>query len=394
MIPAFKLKKKQYLYAGIAGALVLGLIGLLIWSVDDNVAVEEASSLKESNIITAGQRINPQEVWVERMESENKLTNKKLDALEKLLMSNIKNAAELENKLEHNQQAESGDPLQVAPLPGQAPEVTIPSGVRKIVIKLTSKTLPGEKPIEKSTIENTIPAGAFAKALLLGGVDASTSVAAQSDPQPVLLRLLDHGNLPRKFKSDLKACHVLASSYGDLSSERVYMRLEKLTCTEKLTGEISETQVSGYVVGEDGRAGIRGVVADRAGPLIRNSFIGGFLSGIGQFFGAQEQKSVFPVSPFGQTKALSPQQMATTGAATGASNALEKYADFFIKRAEQLQPVLQVAAGRSVDIIFTQGTKFGATSVKEAIKKIRDRSRRELSQRETIQQLEGGINEE
>ncbi len=381
MIPAFKLKKQQYIYAGIVGALGLGLVGLLIWSVDDQVAVEEAPT-KESNITTAGQRINPQEIWVERMESENKLTNKKLETLEKLLMSNIKSAAE--PKVE--------PPVQVISPP---PEVVALPGVRKIVIKLTSKTLPGEKPVEKSTIENTIPAGAFAKATLLGGVDASTAVAAQSNPQPVLLRLLDHGTLPRKFKSDLKGCHVLASSYGDLSSERVYMRLEKLTCTEKLTGEISETQVSGFVVGEDGRAGVRGMVADRAGPLIRNSFIGGFLGGIGQFIGSRhtsvgDQQSTNLVSPFVQPQAaLTPQQMLGSSVASGASNALEKYADFFIKRAEQLQPVLQVAAGRSVDIVFTQGTKFGATSVKETIKKIRDRSRRE-----TIQKLEGGMNEE
>jgi conjugal transfer pilus assembly protein TraB len=252
-----------------------------------------------------------------------------------------------------------------------------PQGVRKIVLKLSNRKLSGIRNKEKSTIENTIPAGTFAKATLLGGVDASTATTSQSDPRPVLLRVTDRGNLPRRFKSDLKACHVLASAYGDLSSERVFMRLEKLTCTERETGEISETEVSGYVLGEDGRAGVRGVVADRAGPMIRNSLLGGFMSGMSNFFGAQSQKSVFPVSPFGQTNALSAQQMLSGGAANGASGALDKYAEFFIKRAEQLQPVLQVAAGRSVDIVFTQGTEFGETTVRKSLTKIRETSRKQ-----------------
>ena len=37
--------------------------------------------------------------------------------------------------------------------------------------------------------------------------------------------------------------------------------------------------IQGYVAGEDGRAGIRGVLVDRAGPVMRNAMIGGFFSG-------------------------------------------------------------------------------------------------------------------
>jgi conjugal transfer pilus assembly protein TraB len=393
---AFQLKKKQYFYAGLAGALGLVLIGLLLWSVDQGSSsdVSDSSAIQETNITTAGQRVNPQEMWVARIESENKITQQKLDSLEKLLMANIKSSAEQEDKIQQKlneiEENRGSDSIPQTSLPEQADlpssNGTISSiGVHKIVLKLTAQMLPNQKNIQdKSTIENTLPAGTFAKAILLGGVDASTSVSSQSDPRPVLLRVTDHGNLPRKFKSDLKACHILASSYGDLSSERVYMRLEKLTCTERLTGEISETQVSGYVVGEDGRAGLRGIVVDKAGPLIRNSLIGGFFSGMGQYFGAQQQRSFSPVGQSGlffQNQALAPQQLASAGVSQGASNALEKYADFFIKRAEQLQPVLQVAAGREVDIVFTQGTKFGETSVRQSLSKIRNQSRKQAIQK-------------
>lgn len=287
----FDLKKKQYLYAGLIGALGLGIMGLLIWSIDDKGSSIPTEPSKETNITTAGQRINPQEIWVERMEGENKLTQQKLDALEKLMMANAQAAGNAEEKVHqleqdleelrstnvlgnvHLTEQDASQGVTSFPTFSNATSEnhmsTEPFGnsIQKIVLNL-SGTDPHVKRQEKATLENTLPAGAFAKAILLGGVDASTSISAPSDPRPLLLRITDKGTLPRKFHSDLKDCHVLASCYGDLSSERVYMRLEKLTCTECLTGEISETQVAGYVVGEDGKAGLRGVVADRAGPIV------------------------------------------------------------------------------------------------------------------------------
>jgi conjugal transfer pilus assembly protein TraB len=403
--PAHTVKKKQLIYAGIAAGIGLVMVAGLIWSLGGEGVFDSKTQVpaKETNIMTAGQRINPQEIWVERVESENKLTQEKIKDLESLIEQNNKDSGQTKDQMNNKclqnkscsgvqEQMDEDEvpepythtlPVMSETMPQQQIEGTpiAQPGLGKIILKLSNRILPGTvhsgKPLgEKSTLENTLPAGAFAKAILLGGVDASTSVSSSSDPRPVLLRVTDHGTLPRKFKSDLKACHILASSYGDLSSERVYMRLEKLTCTERLTGEISETQVSGYVVGEDGRTGIRGIVADKAGPLIRNSLVGGFFSGMGQFFSAQQQKTVFPVTLPGQIPPMAPQQMLMSGASQGVSNAFEKYAEFFIKRAEQLQPVLQVAAGREVDIVFTQGTKFGETTVKKSLGKIRDRSRK------------------
>ena len=231
------------------------------------------------------------------------------------------------------------------------------------------------------TTDNTIPAGAFAKAILLGGVDASTSIQSASDPRPVLLRVTDFGTLPRRFKSDLKGCHVLAASYGDISSERVFMRLEKLTCVERKTGEVVEMNVQGYVAGEDGRAGLRGSVVDRAGESMRNALVGGFFSGMGSFLSQAHNPVTFsPLNGLAQTNPLTNEGILKHGAAKGTSNALEKYADFYIKRAEQLQPVIQVAAGRPVDIVFSQGFAFGDSAIRHAVGKINDQKRHQQIQ--------------
>ncbi len=389
-----KIQKKQILLAGLIGGTTLFLCVLLIGFMDESPVTPDPPP--KSRILTAGQRINPQEIWVERIEGENKLTQKKLDALEKLMTAQVKSTQQSEGKvqqleqeleglkgqksLESTAQSDVSDHASLSPATNlvDLQEQNMP-GIKKITLNLSGNSPQGKKQ-EVATPENTLPAGTFAKAVLLGGVDASTAISAPSDPRPVLLRITDKGTLPRKFCSDLKECHILASSYGDLSSERVYMRLEKLTCTERLTGEISETQVAGYVSGEDGKAGVRGVIVDRAGPLIRNSLIGGFFSGIGTFFEHSKNQLTLPMTSFGGINPFSPQAMLSAGAASGTSKALEKYAEFFMKRAEQLQPILQVAAGREVDIVFTQGTRFGETSVRKTLSKIRNESRKQAVQ--------------
>jgi len=259
------------------------------------------------------------------------------------------------------------------------PVASQPMRIQKVVLNLKERKKGWD--LGKTT-DNTIPAGAFARGTLLGGVDASTSIQSASDPRPVLLRLRSHGTLPRKLQSDLKNCHVLASGYGDLSSERVYMRLEKLTCTHPLTQEVAEMVVSGYVAGEDGKAGLRGVVVDKTGPLLRNSFIGGFFGGMGKFMTQAQQPTNYagPLAAslgMGALSPLSHEQILKAGAGQCVSNALDKYADFYIKRAEQLQPVLQVAAGREVDVVFTASVDLSETLLGGTLAKHNDQRRRQ-----------------
>ena len=156
------------------------------------------------------------------------------------------------------------------------------------------------------------------------------------------------------------------------------MRLEKLTCTEPLTHEISEMTVSGYVAGEDGKAGLRGIVVDKTGPLLRSSFVGGFLGGMAKFFTQTQQQYSYPLgntNPLAQANPLTAEQMLKGSFGNGANNALEKYADFYIKRAEQLQPILQVAAGREVDVVFTESAEIGETLFKKKVAKHNDKHR-------------------
>ena len=248
--------------------------------------------------------------------------------------------------------------------------------IQKLALSLSNKSK------DLKTVETTIPAGAFAKTVLLSGLDASSAMNASSDPRPMLLRIIDHGTLPRRFQSDLKDCHCTAGAFGDLSSERVYARLEKLTCVERKTGEIIETQVAGYVAGSDGKAGIRGIVASKDGQFLARSLMGGIFSGLSNVANPQNRRA--QVNPFVGAGAGVPMagpsigENFTAGMAGGATTALDRLSQYYIDRAEQLQPVIQIAAGQVVDIVFTEGTFIGSQTIRSEIEK-RDESRREDS---------------
>jgi len=120
-------------------------------------------------------------------------------------------------------------------------------------------------------------------------------------------------------------------------------------------GVTVEKKVKGWVIGEDGRPGLRGEVVDRSGEAVRDTMIAGMLSGLSGFLKQEATSSVYPVSPFGQTHALKGQQALGGAASSGASNAMDKLAEFSIKRAEQMQPVILIASGRVVDVVFQDG---------------------------------------
>lgn len=216
------------------------------------------------------------------------------------------------------------------------------------------------------TADNYIPAGSFAKAVLLSGVDASTSLNSSADPEPVLIRIIDHGTLPRRFKSDLKDCHIIGAAFGDLSSQRAKVRLEKLSCTESSTGEIIETAVAGFVAGEDGRQGLRGTVVSMDEKLLTNAFISGTLGGLANNFNSTTSEQALNI--FNVRKKPDLKERVQDSFASGATSSLDRLSKYYIDRAESLQPVVQVGAGRKVDVIFTEGVFFGTLEIKKKAK--------------------------
>lgn len=212
-------------------------------------------------------------------------------------------------------------------------------------------------------VRDFLPAGAFAKAVMLSGLDAPTGGLAKTNPQPVLLRLLDHGTLPNRFRSRVRECFVTAAGFGDLASERAYLRLEKLSCVLR-DGTALEVALKGFVTGEDGKAGLRGRVVSKQGQLIARALVAGVASGIGN--GVAQSFTSLSTSALGNVQNIDPGNIAQFGVANGFSSALDRIAQWYLERANEVYPVLEVDAGRVVEVVLNEGLELGVDMLKNA----------------------------
>jgi hypothetical protein len=213
---------------------------------------------------------------------------------------------------------------------------------------------------------NHIPATSFVTGTLLGGISVSTSVNAASEPIPVVIQLRGRGNLPADFAVEISQCRLLASCYGDISSERAIIRAEELICEDKEAGLITSTKVAGVIYGDDGANGIRGTVVSMSDKHLKNAFVGGVLSGFANTAGGQ---SSFNINALGavSTKQQGMKDMAKEGVIGGTSSAAEKLADYHIKLAENISPVILIPGGTRVDVMFTKSVQIGSFDIEDAI---------------------------
>lgn len=211
---------------------------------------------------------------------------------------------------------------------------------------------------------NHIPATGYITGELLGGIVVSTSVNSASEPIPVIIELTSRGNLPRDFVVNIKKCRLLGSAYGDISSERAIIRAEELVCQKD--GLIISTKVSGVIYGDDGANGIRGSVVSMSDKHLKNALIGGVLSG---FSSTAKGQGELEMSAFGviSTKKKGMKGMVQEGLLSGSSSAAEKLADYHIRLAENISPVILVPGGTELDVVFTKSVEIGSSNTHEAI---------------------------
>jgi len=210
----------------------------------------------------------------------------------------------------------------------------------------------GQAEDQRPSVDEYVPAGSFVRGILLSSLDAPTGGQASGNPHPILIRLTDYARLPNKFKSRVQDCFVLGSAFGNLSSERAMMRLENLSCVLK-DRTVLDTNVAGFVVGEDGKTGLRGTLVSKQGAAIGNAMLAGFISGVGSAFSASQVSTTDSTTGFNSS--ILTGDVLGFALGQGASNAAEKVADYYIKMAESVFPIIEIASGREVDIVFTSG---------------------------------------
>lgn len=204
-----------------------------------------------------------------------------------------------------------------------------------------------------------LPANSFATARVIVGVDASAGVSSQTDPLPVVLRITgparsvaDNG---RVLTTRIQGCLINGAARGDLSSEKVYVKLQRMTCAQP-GGRYAVSEVKGFIAFA-GKSGVRGRVVSREGSLVTQAFLAGLAGGIGRGFSANTNAALTGtnVTVNGKRQQLGIGELATGGLGEGVSTAADTVSKYLIERAEQYQPVIEMPTGIDVEIVFLDG---------------------------------------
>ncbi|MDO9093609.1 MAG: TrbI/VirB10 family protein [Rubrivivax sp.] len=409
-----RLSPKQRQYATLA-SILLGGIGMLwlIFAFTDNAPKDKGakpaggnpSAVTNIGVMPPGQQVNPVDQWVgtagsklaqyESEREEQGRLNKDRQAFEARTMQRF---SDLEQRLTSAAQGALAartpavGPQVTAPLPpaaslpllplppprpaghGAMPPglpnsslapLAAPAPPAPVITRVTlvdrsaSATVPGGAPPatgagEARTVSTFLPVS-FTRGTLLGGLDAPTGGQSQSNPHPVLIRLSDNSVLPNRFRGEYRDCFVIAAGYGDISSERAYLRTENLSCV-RADGAALEVKIQGSVYGEDGKVGMRGRLVTKQGQMLANALLAGVVSGIGS--GLATSSTTYSTSALGTIASASGADAYRAGLGTGVGKALDRLAQYYIKLAENTFPVIEVDAGREIDVVITKGVRI------------------------------------
>jgi conjugal transfer pilus assembly protein TraB len=223
----------------------------------------------------------------------------------------------------------------------------------------TALTSPSEGPeleakvrYKRNAQSGMMVAGAFAPVVLLNGLDAGTSSGSRSNPEPVLMRVQDHAVLPGSAKYQLRSCFLLGSGYGELSAERVYIRLARLSCVDRSDRLVLSVPVQGYVVDSDNTLGMRGKVVDRQGARLGKAMLAGFAQGLSSALGGAQ--GTVTSSVLGTASSVTGSEALRASGLSGASTAAGQLATFYLKEAQSIFPVITVQGGRTAVVVFTE----------------------------------------
>lgn len=278
-----KIKQRQWLLAGsLLLAIIVIIAGVLFFSgTDSKTNVESAIKAENVHLADASRTVSPQDAWLSDAEVRLKAQDEELKALTELfeeLKQDQENLRAENETLKSELSAQPRDKVLEEALAAKAiddrqPEqsgalfprvqtahpsiqnnnswssnaqTSMPAEplLNKHQISLTPKSSTKTDWQEKS-LKNYLPTGSYVKAVILSGAMASAAVKSQADPLPVLFRITGNAITANRQEIDLSGCTVTGEAYGDISSERAFVRLHDMTCS-KNADKVIETKVEGY----------------------------------------------------------------------------------------------------------------------------------------------------
>lgn len=207
--------------------------------------------------------------------------------------------------------------------------------------------------------ESYLPASSFVSVRLLTGGYVGTGAGANLTPIPVVMRLEEPVTLPNQRSSNLEGCLLTGHATGDISAERIHIRLDRLACVSP-NGETLDMRVQGYVVDDAGMEGTPGRLVTRSGQAVANALAVSLLSGIGEAVSLSSQN--ISTSSITGTQTRDVKNAWRAGIGEGIQDGMDRIVDYYLKIADQVLPVLEVTPGVRLDAVFAQGAMIGSAS--------------------------------
>ena len=184
------------------------------------------------------------------------------------------------------------------------------------------------------------------KVKLLAGVHAPTD----GTPYPVVLELIDDVVGPDGTSLPLGNARLIAAAQGSITDQRALFRLHTLNINLP-SGARKIVDVDGWIVGEDGLAGMEGILIDPIGRAIAGEIMAGTLEGVGQAISDGQ------VTTYGGTYGISKFVSGDTwkyALGQGVKEGGDKWSDIIEDRVNMLVPHVRVLSGRTATAVFSK----------------------------------------
>ena len=158
--------------------------------------------------------------------------------------------------------------------------------------------------------------------------------------------------MPNNKEYSADGCFVVGEIWGDISSERGIVRTKSISCVLK-NGKHVDMEFDGHVSFQ-GKGGVRGKPVMRNGMIVGYAGAAGLLSG----FGEGIKSAATPSVGLGATADVGAGDVFKQGIGGGASKAADTLSQYWIKRAEQYHPVIDIGAGNLVTVVVQKGFRL------------------------------------
>lgn len=204
-----------------------------------------------------------------------------------------------------------------------------------------------------------LPTGSHVKARIVSGVEANAR-----EPYPVLLQLDYAFTGPNQTRIDLSHCFMIAKARANMSTERVMMETENLSCVLE-NGEHFKLEAKGYVAGEDNTFGATGTYISKQSQVLLAAVLASIAKNAGQAI-ADAQKTT---SVLGIDKAATATNITGSKSAFIAGSALvdggAMVAQWYLEQAKELLPSIGVGSGQDVFVVMLDTLKIPQIQTQE-----------------------------